>query len=159
MHTHAHTDTHVEAHTHSCSLPSVCLTWAALHSVASIRRALSNTQQKPKAEESPVPFALISQSAFVSRLWVSVLCSFPGSKNDIPELTHGATCTVPLARVCWYVGNVFADAALERKACSWRASAVITRFMWDGRNSMLGDCNSNKTQRWNWFYYTANACI
>lgn len=42
---------------------------------------------------------------------------------------------------------VTADAALEGKVYARHASAVITRFMWDGRNSMLGDCNSNKTQR------------
>lgn len=75
-------------------------------------------------------------------------CSFLVSKDHVLELAHGATCTVPLACVYKYMGNVFvvaADAAWEGKVYAWHASAVITRFMWDGRNSMLGDCNSNKT--------------
>lgn len=72
------------------------------------------------------------------------------SKDHVLELAHGAAYTVPLASVYQYIGNVFVLTAApvwEGKAYAWHASAVITRFMWDGKNSMLGDCNSNKTQR------------
>lgn len=86
----------------------------------------------------------------------------PGEQGPCPGIglwgnTRCPTCLCLLIRRKCVCGT--ADAALEGKAYAWHASAVITRFMWDGRNSMLGNCNSNKTQRWYWFYYTANACI
>lgn len=58
-------------------------------------------------------------------------------------LSHSPVFPSMLEMSLWLTG----DAASEGEAYAWHVSAVITRFMWDGRNSMLGDCNTNKTQR------------